>query len=204
MLIVGLTGSLGMGKSTVAKYLRTHGVPVIDADAIVHQLYEGAAVSQIEEAFPGTTQGGRVDRGKLSAELVARPQRFAELEAIVHPMVRAEERIFLQTEADRGTPIVALEIPLLFETGGDDLVDVTIVVSAPHEIQRQRVLNRGGLTPEKLDKLLERQMPDAQKRARADFIVETGGELEHSHDQLDAILAQLKDRKGTAYKRWWA
>ena len=204
MLIVGLTGSLGMGKSTAAKHLRSRGIPVIDADAIVHQLYEGAAVPLIESAFPGTTQAGKVDRGKLSAELVAAPNRFGELEAIVHPMVRAEERIFLQTEFDRGTPIAALEIPLLFETGGDKLVDVTIVVSAPQEIQRQRVLNRGELTPEKLDKLLERQMPDAEKRARADFIVETGGELEHSHAQLDAILAQLKDRKGEAYRRWWA
>lgn len=204
MLIVGLTGSVGMGKSTVAKHLRSRGVPVIDADAIVHQLYEGAAVPMIEAAFPGTTKAGKVDRGKLSAELVAAPDRFAELEAIVHPLVRTEERIFLQTESDRGTPIVVLEIPLLFETGADELVDVTIVVSAPHEIQRQRVLSRGGLSPEKLDKLLERQMPDAQKRARADFIVETGGELEHSHAQLDAIVAQLKGRKGKAYDRWWA
>lgn len=204
MLIVGLTGSVGMGKSTVAKYLRTQGVPVIDADAIVHQLYEGAAVPLIESAFPGTTQSGKVDRGRLSAELVAAPKRFGELEAIIHPLVRAEERIFLQTEADRGTPIVVLEIPLLFETGADKLVDATIVVSAPKEIQRQRVLEREGFTPEKLDKLLERQTPDAQKRALADFIVETGGELEHSHDQLDAILAQLKDWKGDAYTRWWA
>lgn len=204
MLIVGLTGSLGMGKSTVAKHLRSRGVPVIDADAIVHQLYEGAAVPQIEAAFPGTTVAGRVDRGKLSAELVAAPHRFEDLEAIVHPLVRAEERIFLQTESDRGTPIVALEIPLLFETGAHELVDATIVVSAPHEIQRQRVLSRGGVSPEKLDRLLQRQMPDEEKRARADFIVETGGELEHSHAQLDAILAQLKGRKGAAYARWWA
>lgn len=204
MLIIGLTGSLGMGKSTVAKHLRMRGVPVIDADAIVHQLYEGPAVPEIEAAFPGTTASGKVDRGKLGAELIASPDRFAELEAIVHPLVRAEERIFLQTENDRGTPIVALEIPLLFETDGHELVDYTIVVSAPHEIQRQRVLSRGGVSPEKLDKLLERQMPDAEKRARADFIVETGGELEHSHAQLDAILAQLKGRKGKAYERWWA
>jgi len=204
MLIIGLTGSLGMGKSTAAEYLRSRGVPVFDADAEVHKLYEGVAVSAVEAAFPGTTAAGKVDRGKLSAALVAEPRRFAELEAIVHPLVRAAERTFLQSEAARGTPIAVLEIPLLFETGADARVDATIVVSATPELQRQRLLKRDNLSAEKLKHLLARQMPDSEKRARADFVVDTSGEVNASRAQLDAIIGRLKTRQGQAYPRDWA
>jgi dephospho-CoA kinase len=204
MLIVGLTGSLGMGKSTAAKYFRSKGVPVLDADAEVHRLYEGVAVAPIEAVFPGTTHDGKVDRAKLSAALVAQPSRFAELEAIVHPLVRDAERTFLQSEAGRGAALAILEIPLLFETGADALVDTTIVVSATPELQRKRLLKRENLSPEKLDSLLARQMPDSEKRARADFVVDTSGEISASQAQIDAILAELQRREGGAYERYWA
>jgi dephospho-CoA kinase len=202
MLIVGVTGSLGMGKSTAAAYLASRGIPVLDADQEVHRLYEGAAVAPIEAAFPGTAVEGRIDRQKLSAALVAAPQRFAELEAIVHPLVRAVEHSFLKAEAERGTPIVAMEIPLLFETGGDALVDVTIVVSATPELQHARLVKRG-VSPEKLARLLERQMPDAEKRRRADFVVDTSGPVEASRAQLDVILTQLDGWRRTAYAQHW-
>ena len=204
MLIVGLTGSLGMGKSTAAEYLRTRGLPVFDADAEVHRLYVGPASAAIEHAFPGTTRAGQVDRIRLSALLLAEPARFKELEGIVHPMVRLSERAFLQAEAARGTPIAVLEIPLLFETGADALVDATIVVSATPELQRRRLMKRPGLTPEKLDCLLARQIPDAEKRRRADFVVDTSGDVADSRAALDAIIAELRGRTGTAYGRHWA
>lgn len=203
MLIIGVTGSLGMGKSTAAEYLRSRGIPVLDADQEVHKLYEGAAVAPVEAAFPGTTVDGKIDRQKLSAALMTAPERFAELEAIVHPLVRAAEREFLRAEAERGTRMVAMEIPLLFETGGDTLVDVTVVVSASPEEQRARLIKRG-VPPEKLERLLERQMPDKEKRARADFVVDTSGPVEASRAQLDVILAQLEGRQGAAYERYWA
>lgn len=204
MLIVGLTGSLGMGKSTAATYLRAQGIPVLDADAEVHRLYEGEAVAPIERAFPGTTHGGRVDRAKLSKALVAEPHRFAELEALVHPLVREAERAFLHGEAAKGTQIAILEIPLLFETGANERVDATIVVSATPQLQRTRLLKRETLSPEKIEHLLARQMPDAQKRERADFVVDTSGEISASQAQLDVILAQLRERKGEAFERYWA
>lgn len=204
MLIVGLTGSLGMGKSTAAEHLRARGVPVFDADAEVHRLYVGPASAAIEQAFPGTTRGGQVDRIRLSALLLAEPARFKELEAIVHPMVRASEREFLRAEAARGTPIAVLEIPLLFETKADGLVDATIVVSATPELQRRRLAKRPGLTPEKIDSLLARQIPDAEKRQRADFVVDTSGDVADSRAALDTILAELRNRTGTAYARHWA
>ena len=204
MLIVGLTGSLGMGKSTAAEHLRARGLPVFDADAEVHRLYAGPASAAIEAAFPGTTRGGQVDRIRLSAVLLAEPARFKELEAIVHPMVRASEREFLKAEAARGTPIAVLEIPLLFETKADALVDATIVVSATPELQRRRLVKRPGLTPEKIDSLLARQIPDAEKRRRADFVVDTSGDVADSRATLDAILAELRSRTGTAYARHWA
>lgn len=204
MLIVGLTGSLGMGKSTAAAYLRTRGIPVFDADAAVHRLYAGKAVVPVERAFPGTATGGSIDRGKLSAALIAEPLRFAELEAIVHPLVRDAEREFLRTEAARGADLAVLEIPLLFETGADQRVDTVIVVSARPEMQRERLLRRPGFTEEKLDSLLARQMPDAEKRRRAQFVVDTSGEVEASRARLDAIIAELRDRRGDAYERHWA
>jgi dephospho-CoA kinase len=204
MLIIGLTGSIGMGKSTAAEHLRSHGLPTLDADAEVHKLYKAEAVAPIEAAFPGTTVDGVVDRAKLSAALVAAPDRIAELEAIVHPLVRLREREFLSEQADKGAPMAVLEIPLLFETGGDGLVDATIVVSAPADEQRRRLAKRANLSPEKIEKLLARQMADAEKRARADFVVDTSGEVSATRAQLDAILAQLHGRKGDAYECHWA
>jgi len=205
MLIVGLTGSIGMGKSTAAAHLHARGLPVFDADAEVHRLYAGGkAVELIERAFPGTTTGGAIDRAKLSAALLAHPQRFRELEAIVHPLVRDAERAFLRDEARRGAEIAVLEIPLLFEAGADKLVDVSIVLSARPEVQRDRLLKRPGLTKEKLDKLLGRQLPDAEKRRRADFVVDTSGDIEASRAALDAIIAELRGRRGEAYARHWA
>jgi len=176
MLIIGLTGSIGMGKSTAAARIRALGVPVCDADSIVHKLYKtgGAAVAPIAATFPGTTsEDGGIDRQKLAAALLADASAYAKLEAIVHPLVFAIERDFLHVKAGKGMEKVVLEIPLLFETGGNERVDVTIVVSAPAEVQRSRVLERAGMTPEKLDQILSRQMSDAEKRSRADFVVDT-------------------------------
>jgi len=203
MLIVGLTGSLGMGKSTAAAHLRELGLPVFDADAEVHRLYATSAVPLIEAAFPGTTRDGKVDRKALSAALLTAPRRFPELEKIVHPLVRASERTFLQGEAASGTAIAVLEAPLLFETGGNERVDATIVVSAPAHVQRQRLLQRSGLDEAKIESLLARQTPDAEKRARADFVVDTGVSIEASNAALDAIIARLRTWRGTAYERRW-
>jgi dephospho-CoA kinase len=203
MLLIGLTGSIGMGKSTVAARFRALGVPVCDADAEVHKLYEGAAVAPIEAAFPGTTASGKVDRQKLAAALLKEPGGFKRLEAIVHPLVFAAERDFLRAEAARGTLLAVLEIPLLLETGGEKRVDVVVVCSAPPEAQRARVLQRAGMTVEKLDQLLSRQMPDAEKRYRADFVVDTGGTFAESEVQVDNIVESLKGRSGTAFNKFW-
>lgn len=204
MLVIGLTGSIGMGKSTVAARFRANGIGVCDADAEVHKLYEGAAVAPIEAAFPGTTQGGRVDRQKLAAALLADPAGFKVLEAIVHPLVFAAERAFLHAEAARGAAMSVIEVPLLLETGGEKRVDVVVVCSAPADAQRARVLQRPGMTVEKLEQILSRQMPDADKRARADFVVETGGTFAESEAQVDKIVESLGGRQGTAFAAHWA
>ena len=204
MLVIGLTGSIGMGKSTVAARLRALGIAVCDADAEVHKLYEGAAVAPIEAAFPGTTADGKVDRQKLADALLDRPDRFKRLEAIVHPLVVEAERTFLHDQAAQGAAMAVLEIPLLLETGGERRVDVVIVCSAPAEAQRARVLRRPGMTAEKLDQLLARQMPDAEKRKRADFVVDTGGTFAESDAQVDKIIESLQGRPGTAYAKFWA
>ena len=204
MLIVGLTGSIGMGKSTVAARFRQHGIAVCDADAEVHKLYEGAAVAPIEAAFPGTTHGGKVDRQRLAQALIAKPEGFARLEAIVHPLVLAAELAFLHAEAAKGARMAVLEIPLLLETGGDARVDVVVVVSAPADKQRERVMQRPNMTPEKLEQVLARQMPDAEKRAWADFIVDTGGTLAETDAQVDNIVESLQGRQGTAFATAWA
>lgn len=204
MLIVGLTGSIGMGKSTAANRLRALGLTVIDADGLVHRLYEGEAAPQIEAAFPGTTRDGKVDRRLLSAALLADPASFGRLEAIVHPLVQAAERSALQAAAAQGEKIAVLEIPLLFETGGDRTVDVTIVVTTSAAEQRRRVLERPGMTPEKLDAILARQLPDAEKRRRADFVVDTSGSVAQTEAALDAIVARLAGRQGTAFATHWA
>ncbi len=204
MLIIGLTGSIGMGKSTAAKVFREHGIAVFDADAEVHRLYEGPAVDAIGRLFPQAIVEGRVDRARLAEALADDSAAFAKVEAVVHPMVREAERAFLVREAEKGAAMAVLDIPLLFETGGDRLVDVVVVVSAPEEIQRKRVLARGQMTAEKLERILERQMPDAEKRARADFVVDTGGPVERSAAEIGKIIEALKGRRGTAYARHWA
>jgi dephospho-CoA kinase len=204
MLVVGLTGSIGMGKSAVAARLRTRGIAVCDADAEVHKLYEGAAVAPIEAVFPGTTAGGKVDREKLAAALRDRPDQFKRLESIVHPLVLDAERAFLRNEVAKGAAVAVLEIPLLLETGGERRVDCVIVCSAPPDVQRARVMQRPGMTSEKLDQLLARQMPDAEKRARADFIVDTGSTLADTDAQVDKIVESLQGRQGTAFAKFWA
>lgn len=205
MLIIGLTGSIGMGKSAAAKAFRAHGLPVCDADAEVHTLYSGRAIAPIEQAFPGTTTGAGVDRQKLAAQLLADPSGFKRLEAIVHPLVRAVEREFLAAAAASAAWAAVLEIPLLFETGGDAFVDATVVVSAPADQQKQRVLARPGMTETKLAQILSRQWPDAKKRSAATFVVDTGGTLEFTAAQVDTLLRDLKSgqRPATAYDRHW-
>ncbi len=191
MFILGLTGSLGMGKSTTAGFFAEAGVPVHDADAVVHRLYEGEAVVPIEEAFPGTTAGGKVDRRKLAARIVNDPAALKRLEAIVHPLVSAAKQRFLAQAEAAGAPIVVLDIPLLFETGGDERVDAVVVVSAPPDIQRERVMARPGMTPDKLDALLARQMSDDEKRKRADFVVDTSRGFETARAQVQEILRMV-------------
>ena len=203
MLVIGLTGSIGMGKSTVAARLRSLGFAVFDADAEVHRLYEGPAVAVIEAAFPGSTDGQRVDRNKLSQALLANPQDFRRLEAIVHPLVIAAERSFLRGEAERGAKLAVLEVPLLLESGRPPRVDAIIVVSAAADLQRKRVLRRPGMSVEKLEQVLARQMPDADKRARADFVVDTSGTFAETDAQVDLIVESLQDRKATAFAEFW-
>jgi dephospho-CoA kinase len=204
MLIVGLTGSIGMGKTAVAARFRELGIAVCDADAEVHKLYNGAAAPLIEAEFPGTTREGKVDRQKLAETLLADPGGFVRLEAIVHPLVVAAERAFLRSRAAGGAAMAVLEIPLLLETGGEKRVDVVVVCSAPSDKQRERVLQRPGMTTQKLERILTRQMPDAEKRARADFVVDTGGTLVETRLQVDKIVESLKGRTGTAYGSIWA
>jgi len=204
MMIVGLTGSMAMGKSTAANYLKSLGIPVFDSDAAVHALYEGEAVQAIEQAFPGVAHDGRVDRSKLGEAVAGDPEALRRLEAIVHPLVRRKQRDFILAEEMRGSDMVILDIPLLFESGADTLCDAVIVVSAPEEVQRQRLSVRKGMTPEKIDDLLSRQMPDAEKRARADFVVDTSGTIPESRAQLDRILATLRQRTGQKIDSWRA
>lgn len=204
MLIIGLTGSMGMGKSAAAERFRERGIGVFDADAEVHRLYAGPLSETIEQAFPGTTRDGVVDRQRLSRAVLGNEAKIKTLEKLVHGRVRENERSFLHGEAASGARMSVLEIPLLFETGADALVDVVIVVSAPQEMQRARVLARVGMTEEKLELLLSRQMTDAEKRKRAHFIVDTSGPLESCHAQIDKIISQLESRAGTAYARHWA
>jgi dephospho-CoA kinase len=204
MLIIGLTGSIGMGKSTAAKRLAANGLAVFDADAEVHRLYAGEAAPLIEAAFPGTVKDGAVDRARLAAAVVGNKEAMARLEAIIHPLVRQAERRFLQNEERRGAEMAVLEIPLLFETGADAQVDVTLVVSSPAAVQRERVLERAGMDTEKLDRLLANQMPDLEKRARADFVVDTSGPIEETGAEIDRIIESLRGREGTAWRKWQA
>lgn len=186
MKILGLTGSIGMGKSTTAKLFAEAGVPVYDADATVHKLYEGEAVPSIEAAFPGTTADGKVDRQKLSARVVHDPAAMKQLEQIVHPMLGASRQKFFEAAEQAGAPVVVVDVPLLFETGGEKRVDAVVVVTTSPENQRERILARGTMTSVALDSILARQLPDAEKRKRADFVVDT------SHG-LDPVRAQIRD-----------
>ena len=204
MLIIGLTGSIGMGKTTVANHLAASGVPVLDADATVHRLYAGEAVPHIEAAFPGTAADGKVDRARLSAALMQAPDGFATLEALVHPLVLRAQWRFLQEQAEAGSAMCVLDIPLLFETGGESLVDVTLVVSAPESAQTERVMARPGMTTAKLATILGRQLSDAGKRARADYVIDTGVTWGETQAQVDKLIESLKDRQGQAFERWRA
>jgi len=188
MFILGLTGSLGMGKSTTARFFAEEGVPVHDADAVVHRLYDGEAAAAIEAAFPGTTVGGKVDRDKLAARVLGDAAALKRLEAIVHPLVQEVERRLLAEAQARGETVAVLDIPLLFETGGQDRVDAVVVVSAPPEVQRSRALERPGMTVDKLDAILAKQMPDHEKQRRADFVVDTSRGFEAARAQVRAIL----------------
>src|SRR6266850_2089161 len=191
MLILGLTGSIGMGKSTTAKLFAEAGVPVYDADATVHQLYEGEAAAAIEAAFPGTTAAGKVDRKKLSARVVHDPAAMKQLEQIVHPMLGASRQKFFDDAEASGAPVVVVDVPLLFETGGEKRVDAVVVVTSSPEIQRERVLARGTMTNEALDSILARQLPDAEKRKRADFVVDTSHGLDPVRTAIGDILAEI-------------
>jgi dephospho-CoA kinase len=193
MIVLGLTGSIGMGKSTTATLFAEAGVPVYDADATVHKVYEGEAAPAIEAAFPGTTANGQVDRARLSARVVHDPAALKRLEQIVHPMLRAYHQKFIEDAERSGAPVAVVDVPLLFETGGETRVDVVVVVTTSPEIQRERILARGTMTSEALDAILARQMPDAEKRKRADFVVDT------SHG-LDPVRARIRDILAEAVK----
>jgi dephospho-CoA kinase len=188
MFILGLTGSLGMGKSTTARFFAEEGVPVHDADAVVHRLYDGEAAAAIEAAFPGTTAGGKVDRDKLAARVLGDSAALKRLEAIVHPLVQEAERRLLAEAESRGEKVAVLDIPLLFETCGEERVDAVVVVSAPPDVQRSRALERPGMTVDKLDAILAKQIPDDEKRRRADFVVDTSRGFEAARADVRAIL----------------
>jgi dephospho-CoA kinase len=194
MKVIGLTGSIGMGKSTTAAMFREAGVPVYDADAAVHDLYDegGAAVGPVGEAFPGVVKDGRVDREALRQAVLGRPDELKRLNAIVHPLVGRDRIGFFEAAEGAGADMVVLDIPLLFETGGHANVDAVVVVSAPPEMQRERVLARPGMTPERLDAILAQQMADAEKRARAHYVVDTGRGLEAARQQVTEILQDLR------------
>jgi dephospho-CoA kinase len=190
MLVLGLTGSLGMGKSTAAAMFAKAGVPVFDADATVHRLYGGPATAAVEAAFPGTTGAAGVDRAKLGARVARDRAALERLEAIIHPLVREAEATFRAKAAGEGRRVVLLDIPLLFETGGRDRVDAVVLVSTTAAIQRERVLARAGMTEEKFQALSARQMPDAEKRLRSHFVIDTGGPFDATERQIrDVLLA---------------
>ncbi len=191
MITLGLTGSIGMGKSTVAKMFAEEGVPVFDADAVVHRLQgpEGALVAEIEAAFPGTTGSEGVNRTALSERVLGAPEKLKQLEALIHPAVAREREAFLAAHAD--SPLVVLDIPLLFEKGGSDRVDKIVVVSAPPDVQRERVLARSGMTGEKFERILSLQMADAEKRARANFVIPTGVSFDETRDSVRRIVTCL-------------
>jgi dephospho-CoA kinase len=196
MIVIGLTGSIGMGKSTVAKMFAEEGAPSFDSDAAVHALYApgGAAVAPVEAAFPGVVRDEAIDRDALSARVVGDEAALRRLEEIVHPLVRQAQAAFLEANRAAGVECVVLDIPLLFESGGAKLVDKVVVVSAPPDLQRERVLARPGMTAEKFESILARQVSDAEKRARADFVIDTGGTFEATRAQVRAVLDALREQ----------
>jgi dephospho-CoA kinase len=191
MIVLGLTGSIGTGKSTTAAMFRDLDIPVHDADATVHDLYRGEAVQPVAARFPGALKDGVIDRKALSAILAEAPDGFRDLEAIIHPLVRAREAAFLAKEREKGVPLVVLDIPLLYETGGEARVDKVVVVTCDPKTQRARVLARPGMTEEKFQLILSRQMPDAEKRRRADFLIDTGRGLEAARKQVEEVIAEF-------------
>ena len=191
MFILGLTGSLGMGKSATAKMFAEEGVPVHDADTAVHRLYDGEATGRIEAAFPGTTKDGKVDREKLAKHVLRDAAAIKRLEGIVHPLVGAASARFLAEAERNGASVAVLDVPLLFETGGDKRCDAVVVVSAPADMQRKRAFERPGMSEDKLAAILAKQMPDAEKRARADFVVDTSQGFEHARAQVRDILKSV-------------
>jgi dephospho-CoA kinase len=194
MKVIGLTGSIGMGKSTTAAMFREAGIPVYDADAAVHDLYDqgGAAVGPVGEAFPGVVKDGRIDREELRKRVLGQPEELKRLNAIVHPLVGRDRVGFFKAAEESGADMVILDVPLLYETGGDANVAAVIVVSAPPQMQRERVLARPGRTPDRLDAILAQQLADAEKRARAHYVVDTGQGLEHARSQVAEIIAALR------------
>ena len=196
MLVIGLTGSIAMGNTSAAKRFIAQDIPVFDADAEVHELYAGAAVAPIEAAFPGVTAEGKIDRGRLGEMLGEDASALARLEAIVHPMVRARREVFLRDNERKGAAMVVLEIPLLFETGCESQVDVTIVVTAPEAVQRARLMAREGMSEARANMLLANQMRDADKRKRADYVVDTNRGLEETAAEIDNIIESLRGREG--------
>ena len=194
--VLGLTGSIGMGKSTTAQLFVQRGVPLHDADAAVHRLHRGRAAAPIEAAFPGTVVDGAVDRAKLGAAVLGKPDALRRLEAIIHPLVHEEEEAFLARCRREGAELAVIDVPLLLESGGEARCDAILVVTAPAEVQRQRVLARPGMTADKLDAILSRQMPDAEKRRRAHFLVDTSRGLVAAERQVGSILMALAGRPG--------
>lgn len=202
MLLVGLTGSIGMGKSETTKMFAALGVPVYDADAAVHALYAagGDAVEPIGEAFPGVIKDGAIDRDELGKRVLGAPDELRRLEKIIHPLVGLSQLEFLQNAEKSGAAMVVLDIPLLFETGGEARVDVAVVVSAPADLQRQRVLARPGMSVKKFESILAKQVPDAQKREQADFIVDSSRGLEPAMADVKGIIEALKGREGKIWE----
>ena len=194
MIKIGLTGSIGMGKATTAALFADEGVPVNDADQVVHDLYRSDAVEPIRAMFPDVIVDGVVDRKKLSENLAKNPAKFADLEAVVHPLVRAREKAFLDEQRALVKKVVVLDIPLLFETGADRRDDKIVVVSCEPDVQRQRVLSRPGMTPEKFELILSRQTPDAEKRARADYVIDTGHGIDMARSQVKTLLKELGEQ----------
>jgi len=195
MIVLGLTGSIGMGKSTAAKMFLDAGVPVHDSDEAVHRLYSGKAAPLVEAAFPGTVQDGVVDRAALSRQVLGKPEALKKLEAIIHPLVRADADAFLARSRAAGARLAVLDIPLLFETGGRERVDKVVVVSAPAGVQRKRVLARPGMTEEKFESIMARQVPDAEKCRKADFVIETGGSFDDTRHAVRRVIAALVGEK---------